>query len=328
MAVHEAPVYVPGINKLFVGVLEQGFESDGPVYAPNGGTYHGGLVHWGAGGGNNSIGGTEQRPGIRVLDPTTNKTTTLLNNYFGFYFNGLDNPLRRLPQRHLVRRPRLRMEWQPDRHNPSTPRPNLPFSVLPTGQLWVVEDFTRSTQWHRHLPLMPKTFTFAILSLVLVALFLRIILTFTLCLIIRLPNRRFTNTISLMRIQRLHLFNKRPFYYSQEWVPDGVNVAANGSVVAGVGVGMGVDVIDRTGSLVLQIRTHYIVKNFALGGRGSYGILVGWGRVVFLGSDGTLKVAGVEVEHFVGMGLGVMCVRQKCMIGIYTGLALSKSTST
>ncbi|THY11423.1 hypothetical protein D6D02_05764 [Aureobasidium pullulans] len=88
MAVHEAPVYVPGINKLFVGVLEQG---DPPVYAPNGGTYHGGLVHWGAGGGNNSIGGTEQRPGIRVLDPTSNKTTTLLNNYFGFHFNGLDD---------------------------------------------------------------------------------------------------------------------------------------------------------------------------------------------------------------------------------------------
>ena len=65
MAVHEAPVYVPGINKLFMGVLEQGylpqlvvdlnqdppilseFESDPPVYAPNGGTYHGDLVYWG-----------------------------------------------------------------------------------------------------------------------------------------------------------------------------------------------------------------------------------------------------------------------------------------
>lgn len=133
---------------------------------------------------------------------------------------------------------------------------------------------------------MPKTFTFAILSLVLVALFLRIILTSTLCLIIRLPNTRFTDTISLMRMQRLHLFNKRPFYYSQEWVPDGVNVAANGFVVAGVGVGMGVDVTDRTGSLVLQTRTHYIVQNFAWVGEDLTGILVGWGRVGFLGSDG------------------------------------------
>jgi len=69
------------------------------------------------------------------------------------------------------------------------------------------------------------------------------------------------------------LINKRPFYYSQEWVPDGVNVAANGFVVAGVG--MGVDVIDRTGSLVLQIWTHYIVQNFAWVGRGSYGNF-GW----------------------------------------------------
>lgn len=25
MAVHEAPVYVPGFNKLYVGVLEQGY---------------------------------------------------------------------------------------------------------------------------------------------------------------------------------------------------------------------------------------------------------------------------------------------------------------
>lgn len=45
----------------------------------------------GASGGNNSIGGTEQRSGIRTLDPYTNKTTTLLNNYFGYYFNTVDD---------------------------------------------------------------------------------------------------------------------------------------------------------------------------------------------------------------------------------------------
>ncbi|THY70712.1 hypothetical protein D6C95_10312, partial [Aureobasidium pullulans] len=50
------------------------------------------------------------------------------------------------------------------------------------------------------------------------------------------------------------LINKSPFDYSQEWVSDGLRVDANGFVVAGVG--MGVDVIDRTGSLVLQIWTH------------------------------------------------------------------------
>lgn len=66
-AVHEAPVYVPGLNKLFLsqlappaGYLPQlvvdlnsepptlsEFLSDPPVYAPNGGTFHGGLIYWG-----------------------------------------------------------------------------------------------------------------------------------------------------------------------------------------------------------------------------------------------------------------------------------------
>lgn len=110
-AVHEAPVYVPAQNKLYLsqlappaGYLPQlvidlnqnpptlsEFLSDPPVYAPNGGTFHNGLVYWGASGGNSSIGGTEQRTGIRTLDPATNKTTTLLNNYFGGYFNTVDD---------------------------------------------------------------------------------------------------------------------------------------------------------------------------------------------------------------------------------------------
>jgi len=110
-AVHEAPVYVPAQNKLYLsqlappaGYLPQlvvdlnqnpptlsEFLFDPPVYAPNGGTFHNGLVYWGASGGNSSIGGTEQRTGIRTLDPATNKTTTLLNNYFGGYFNTVDD---------------------------------------------------------------------------------------------------------------------------------------------------------------------------------------------------------------------------------------------
>jgi len=44
----------------------------------------------GASRGNMSIGGMEQRPGIRTLDPMTNKTEALLNDYFGYYFNTVD----------------------------------------------------------------------------------------------------------------------------------------------------------------------------------------------------------------------------------------------
>lgn len=110
-AVHEAPVYVASQNKLYFsqlgpppGYLPQlvidlnedpptlsEYLSDPPVYAPNGGTFHNGLIYWGASGGNDSIGGTEQRVGLRTVDPETNKSTTLLNNYFGYYFNTVDD---------------------------------------------------------------------------------------------------------------------------------------------------------------------------------------------------------------------------------------------
>lgn len=65
--------------------------SDPPIYAPNGGTLHNGLIYWGVSGGNKSIGGIESRPGIATLDPLTNKTVILLNNYFGYYFNTVDD---------------------------------------------------------------------------------------------------------------------------------------------------------------------------------------------------------------------------------------------
>ncbi|KAL8778112.1 MAG: hypothetical protein Q9213_007555, partial [Squamulea squamosa] len=127
-AVHEAPVYVASQNKLYFSQVNHSIKyqsidpclyiqlapppgylpqlvvdlnqdpptlseylSDPPVYAPNGGTFHNGLIYWGASGGNNSIGGMEQRTGLRTLDPLTNKSTTILNNYFGYYFNTVDD---------------------------------------------------------------------------------------------------------------------------------------------------------------------------------------------------------------------------------------------
>lgn len=110
-AVHEAPVYVPSQNKLYLsqlspppGYLPQlvidlnqdpptlsEFLSDPPVYAPNGGTFYDGKIIWAASGGNRSTGGGEQREGLRMLDPETNKSTTLVNNYFGYYFNTIDD---------------------------------------------------------------------------------------------------------------------------------------------------------------------------------------------------------------------------------------------
>jgi hypothetical protein len=109
-ALHEAPVYVASQNKLYLsqlappGYLPQlvidlnqdpptlsELLSDPPVYAPNGGTFYDGKIIWAVAGGNRSIGGGEQRAGLRTLDPNTNKTTTLVNNYFGYYFNSIND---------------------------------------------------------------------------------------------------------------------------------------------------------------------------------------------------------------------------------------------
>lgn len=57
------------------------------------------------------------------------------------------------------------------------------------------------------------------------------------------------------------LANKRAIYLAQDWVPDGLKVAANGMVVTGAG--HGVDVLDEYGTLILRVQTNYTVQNFA-----------------------------------------------------------------
>jgi len=59
----------------------------------------------------------------------------------------------------------------------------------------------------------------------------------------------------------MNLANKRAIYLAQDWVPDGLKVAANGMVVTGTG--KGVDVLDEFGTLILRIQTNYTVQNFA-----------------------------------------------------------------
>ena len=57
------------------------------------------------------------------------------------------------------------------------------------------------------------------------------------------------------------LVNKRPFYLSQDRIPDGLKVARNGYVVTGSG--QGVDVLDEDGTLLVRVQTNYTVQNFA-----------------------------------------------------------------
>ncbi len=58
-----------------------------------------------------------------------------------------------------------------------------------------------------------------------------------------------------------HVTNKRPIWYAQDWIPDGLKVAANGYVVTATGPG--VDVLDPYGVLLVRVQTDFVVQNIA-----------------------------------------------------------------
>ena len=58
-----------------------------PIYAPAGARYRNGLIYFAATGGNSSLGNSTYRPGIYTLDPKSGRSTTVVNNYYGYYFN-------------------------------------------------------------------------------------------------------------------------------------------------------------------------------------------------------------------------------------------------
>jgi len=274
LAVHEAPVYVPCVNKLFlsqlappVGYLPQlvvdlnqnpptlnEFLSDPPVYAPNGGTFHQGLVYWGASGGNNSIGGIEQRAGIVTLDPATNKTNTILNNYFGFYFNTVDDLF--VDKTGAIWFTDPQYSW----FNRLTDTPpqlqSASYRFDPsTGAVTVIDN---SLIQPNGIALSPDgahvyiSDTGAITGSIVAG---------------GPPGSPFNQTgvRAVYKYDRVdngtHITGKRPIWYSQDWVPDGLKVAANGYVVTGSG--LGVDVLDEYGVLIVRIQTDFVVQNFA-----------------------------------------------------------------
>lgn len=106
--VHEAPIYDPATQQLFITqdgppgnitnlVIDlkvdpptlKTFVTDPPVYQPTGGILHDGMIYWAVQGNNQSLpGGLKQRPGVVRVNPKTLKAEWLLNNYYGFAFSG------------------------------------------------------------------------------------------------------------------------------------------------------------------------------------------------------------------------------------------------
>lgn len=265
-AVHEAPVYAPEQNLLFMsqlapptGVLPQlvvdlnsdppslsEILPDPPIYAPNGGTFRDGLIIFGASGSGN-VGG-EQRVSIRTVDPATNKSAVLLNNYYGFYFNNIDD---------LAVHPTSREIFFTDPYysafnglvdtSPQLPAASYRFNPE-TGATVLIDD---SLQQPNGIAFSPDGSTLYIsdtgaVSGVHAPGYLGTGTTFN----TTGPRAIYAWDVSN---EGTKISNKRAFYLSQDWVPDGVKVAANGVVLTGAG--KGVDVIAPTGELIMRIQT-------------------------------------------------------------------------
>ncbi|KAI9651214.1 hypothetical protein NHQ30_001252 [Ciborinia camelliae] len=313
-AVHEAPVYVPATNKLYFSQLSgktspPGFLpqlvvnlnveppvlgellSDPPVYAPNGGTFHNGLIYWAAAGGNSSIGGIEQRPGIITLDPLTNKTVTLLNNYYGYYFNTIDDLF--VDEKGDIWFTDPDYSWFSGLSDTAPQLETASYRFRPsTGQVSIVDNSMLQPNGIAISPALSNTTartvyisdTGAISGPISQKLGSqgtsfngtgkRIIYAFD-----RSGNAK-------------HLVNKRPVYLAQDWVPDGLKVAENGYIVTGAG--KGVDILDPDGALLVRIQTNYTVQNFAWTGegmgKGKRGLDLDLDTLWIVGNEGVSRV--------------------------------------
>ncbi|KAJ4290257.1 hypothetical protein N0V90_010472 [Kalmusia sp. IMI 367209] len=109
-SIHEAPVYVSGLNVIIFSLPHQGvyeqqiinlnntpptlenYTTTPPVYAVNGGKLYKDRIYWASEASfafpDPTTGDTvQQAPGIYVVDPYTNTTTVAVNNYYGTLLN-------------------------------------------------------------------------------------------------------------------------------------------------------------------------------------------------------------------------------------------------
>ncbi|KAK5091470.1 hypothetical protein LTR05_001653 [Lithohypha guttulata] len=278
-AVHEAPVYIPSQNKLYLsqlappaGYLPQlvvdlnvqpptlsEYLPNPPIYAPNGGTSYanGTLILFAASGGNISIGNppTEQRVSLRLLDPATNQSTVLLNNYFGSYFNCLDDvAVHPTTKQIFVTDPDY--SWFNSLTDTPPQLPTASYRFDPnTGATFLIDD---TLQQPNGIAFTPDGSTLYISDTGAVAGS-------------KAPtgyhgaSYNATGPATVYAFDVTHngtrVSNKRAFYLAQSWVPDGLKVSREGLVLTGAG--NGVDVLDDVGQLIMRVQTNYTVQNFA-----------------------------------------------------------------
>ncbi|GME39365.1 lactonohydrolase [Neofusicoccum parvum] len=271
---HEAPVYSPETNELYFGRLEHRFlpqlvvdlnqdppvllekTASPPIYGAVGGRYRRGLLYFSTLGGDDDIDGRSYHPGIYTLNATSGESRTLLNNYYGYYFNGADD-----------------------------------FDIDQDGQVWFTDnDYGRATKLNTHAPQInaatyrfdPSTGLVTVVDDTLIepngAQFSpdgrTLYLTDTGSgqaiidpAVDPAPPIQFNSTgkRSIYAFDvgptRKYLTNKRPFYQSMQLVPDGIKVSEDGYVIAATGGG--ITVLSPGGEPVALVQTNFTVINIA-----------------------------------------------------------------
>ena len=276
---HESPVFVPGLNKVFFSELSPSlpqyvidlnsrppalseFLADPPIYVPNGGFYHKGRIYYSTAGSNASVAGKSgQRPGIVTLDPWTNKTQVLLDNYYGLAFTGCDDIIVD-PGTGFVWFTAPYYSWWLEISDLAPQLKSATYRFDPaTGSTVVVNDDMRSPNG---IALSPDRRSLYITDTAAAGLSAPIALDVPspgiAGLLFNDTGTRTVYKFDLVDGGRA-IVNKRPIFYDAVGtVPDGLKVARNGLVVTATGNGL--TVMDEYGDMVARVQTNFTVNNF------------------------------------------------------------------
>lgn len=297
-APHEAPVYVPRTHELWFSQLERGFlpqfvvdlkseppslsqrTTNPPLYAPTGARYRNGSIIYTSGGLNRSLADQSSFvPGVYSVDPVTGESQTLLNNYFGWYFNTCDD----------VDVAADRSIWFTDNCMHFSSSPTLPSllrelqgpltrnkdyswadhtsDIAPqlgtatyrfdpsSGNVAIVDDTLSEPNGiafspdGRHLYLSDTGAGVAVID----------------PQVQPIPGLRYNSTgkrtVYAFDVSEdgRSIGNKRSIYLSLDYAPDGLKVARNGMLVTATG--HGVDVLDVQGKPLVRVQTNFTAVN-------------------------------------------------------------------
>lgn len=274
-------MYVPAVNRLYFSQLERGFLPqlvvnldndpstlseylpDPPVYGPNGGTAYdnGTKILFGASGVNSSIGSppTQHAASLTIVDPVTNTSTVILNNYFGIPFNGIDDlTIHPVTGDIFFTDPDFANIQELTDRAPVLPTASYRFNPT-TGAVFLIDETLIQPNG---IALSPDGSTLYISDTAVLDA-------------AHIPagarsgpyNPTLAHTIYAFDVTNngTRVSNKRSFYLASNFLPDGLKVSREGLVVTATGAG--VDVIDEFGQLILRVQTNFTVNNFAWAGQ-------------------------------------------------------------